>query len=143
MATQGQHPEHLAALDGGQLLNGGVAIPFQIGLQTVTGTASYNFYDANGLQGPRGSFSVTRVYGIVTGGAGAGTVVLNHVDSTGTASAITDTANLVGLGLADTDQFDFTQIDDAYRTVSRGENLQVVTTANALCIIIADVAWAT
>jgi hypothetical protein len=138
----GAHPKTLAALDGALHLDGQIGIPWMWVVQTVTGDTTYNLYDtAYGLSGPRLAFKVLNAHGIVTGGAGAGTAVVQRVSSTGTATAITDTANLAGLGLVDTDLFDFTQINDATMEVSVGQNLRVTTTGNALCIVYVECCW--
>lgn len=139
----GQNPRHLAALQGSHLLNGNWTIPFLWEVQTVTGTTTYNMFDANGFLDDGGlAFKVKNAYGVVTGGAGAGTIVINRLASDGTtATAITDVGNIVGLGLADTELFDFSEIDDAAMEVTRGLNLQIVTTGNCLALVTVECAW--
>ena len=134
-------PRHLGVQDDARVKDGAMVIPWIWGVATAAGTTTYNMFGSNGLETPRLAFMVTNAWGIVTGGAGAGTIVVNHVSTTGTVSAITDVANLAGLGLADTDLFDFSEVDDDYWEISLGENLQVVTTANALALVQVVCTW--
>lgn len=78
---------------------------------------------------------VIQAWGIMTGAGGAGdTVVLNKV-SGGVTNAITNTASVAAF--SDTDQFDFSQINDANYRLTKGDKLSVTTASGALCEVYA------
>ena len=78
---------------------------------------------------------VILAWGIMTGaGAASDSVVLNKV-SGGTTSAITNTADVSAF--SDTDQFDFSQINDANYRATKGDKLSVTTVSGALCQVYA------
>jgi len=148
MATYGEHHYHLAAADREGLLNGYAGIPWKWGLNTIATQATYNMFDTGGvtfagggMRGPRQELVVINAVGIVTNGAGVGTIVINHVTAAGVVAAITNTVDLGFLGLADTDIFDFAQIDDATARLRYGENLQIVTTQAARALVIVEMVW--
>lgn len=106
-------------------------VPF---VYQVTMTAS-NSPQALGPQQLEFPIRVIQAWGIMTGaGAAADTVVLNKV-SGGTTSAITNTADVSAF--SDTDQFDFSQINDANYRAAKGDRLSVTTVSGALCQVYA------
>lgn len=126
-------PSQLAAMPGrGQISEG---VPGIVTIQTVASTATYNCWPAAGSPTAK---RILRIWGHATGGApGAGdTVVVQRVNSAGTATAITDTADLQAAGLGDTDTFDFAQLNDAQWLLSKGDQLRVVTASDALCEVV-------
>ena len=80
-------------------------------------------------------FRVILAWGVMTGaGAAADTVVINKIAG-GVTSAITNTADVSAF--SDTDQFDFSQINDANYRVPKGGRLSVTTASGALCEVYA------
>lgn len=102
------------------------AVPFVL---SATMTAS----DTAKTIGPEQAefpFRVILAWGIMTGaGAAADTAVIQRV-SGGTTSSISNTADVSAF--SNTDQFDFSQIDDATYKLSKGDKLQVTTVSGAL-----------
>ena len=81
------------------------------------------------------SFRVIYAWGVMTAGGGASdTAVLQRIQD-GTTAAITDTADLSVF--SDTDQFDFSQLDDANWDIQEGDTLQVTTASSPACEIFA------
>jgi len=94
-----------------------IGVNFTIGIQLVASVTDYDIFDANGAPFP---FRICRAWGHVTGAVGAGdTVVIQRVSS-GTTTDITDTVNLNTIPLADTDTFDFAQLNDAAWLIGNG-----------------------
>ena len=125
-------PSQTAYMPGrGQFSDGVLCVA---GIQTAVGTATYNFWPTVGA--PYG-LRIVRCHGHCTAGApGAGdTVVIQHVNAAGTATAITDTADLQAAGLGDTDTFDFAQLDDAQWFIPKGDQLRVVTASDTTAMI--------
>ena len=86
------------------------------------------------------AFHVVRAYGYMTqGGAGSDTAVVNQINAAGTTTAITDTADLSAF--ADTEQFDFSEIDDAVNDIQVNEQLSITTASSPACVIFCDCVW--
>lgn len=104
-------------------------VQFVVGLGTVVGTATYSMH---GSHAPF-SYFVLGVRGIMTaaGGAGDTVQVFNGV------AAITEQINLAAL--ADTATFQAQTIDNANWMIRNYiDDLVIVTTGGALCIVICD-----
>lgn len=107
------------------------AIPFLFSCSNTASTTTVTC----GPQQAEFPFRVIYAWGIMTGaGAAADTVVLNKVSGSVT-SAITDTADVSVM--SDTDQFDFSQLNDANYRIAKGDRLSVTTVSGALCDVYA------
>lgn len=82
---------------------------------------------------------VVQAFGIMTGaGAALDTAVVNRIRQ-GTTAAITDTADLSVF--ADTEQFDFSEIDDDYNRIYPGDSLNVTVVSNPTCLVLVVGIW--
>ena len=123
----------LGEAHNGRMITGNISVPFLLSVNTVAGTSTYNVY-GTAHSAPRG-FRVIKAWGVMTGaGAAADTVVV----SDGT-NNITDTADLSVF--SNTDQFDFSQIDDTYFQINKGGSLVVTTASGALCRVYIMCEW--
>jgi hypothetical protein len=132
----GIKPRALGLLDNNRV--GGsdaeFGIPFEIRFQTVVGQTAYNWVNDS-----RRDLLVTRAYGYMTGaGAGGDSVVLQRVRA-GSVTAITDTADLSVF--SDTDQFDFSQINDANNRINQTDTLRLTAASDALCNVYIQGFW--
>jgi hypothetical protein len=134
MSAYGMSPRQLgAAQDYGFGASAVWSVPWVISVQTEASTTAYTLVDN---KNPRTrDFRVIKAWGYMTGAGGASDTA---VITDGT-NSITDTADLSVM--SDTDQFDFSQINDAYNTISPTEKLAVTTASDALCRIYVMCEW--
>ena len=90
--------------------------------QSVNGAETEKLWDSNSPF----NFRIVNAWGVMLrAGTSSDTVVVQRIRS-GTTAAITDTADIAAQ--ADKKIFDFSELDDDYWSISKGDTLQVVTT---------------
>jgi hypothetical protein len=129
-------PRH-TKIESARLLNGYVGIPSKWACSTTAGTATYNMWGPEGC--PHAAVVVVDA-GLLVGLSAVGdTVVVNHVAIGGAATAITDTANLALFAQDDLVSFsNFSYYGSDRITITRGENIQIVTASGALALVFVD-----
>ncbi len=132
----GIKPRALGPMDN-KRVNGGTAefgIPFTMRFISNTTDSTYDWVNDQNM-----SMLVTRCYGYMTAaGAASDTAVVQQI-SGGTTTAITDTADLSTM--SDTDQFDFSQINDAANLIAHGDTLRLTTASAAQCNVFVEGFW--
>jgi hypothetical protein len=124
-------------VESSRLANGVTGISGFWILDTVAGTSSYDMWDVNGCP-----FNEIIVIGasLIVNSVGAGdTVVVQHVSVAAAANAITDTANLALFAQDDFVGFsDLNTFATDYTTITKGQNLRVVTASGALARVLVE-----
>lgn len=103
------------------------AVPFLFQKQTVAGTSTYQIFPG----GAPFSCQVVGFFGTMSGAGGAGDTIQLQ-DKSG--NAITDAIDVSALTTKDV--FDCATLDSTYWTITKGDNLKIVTASDALAYML-------